>query len=141
MMSSRCSATGTELGSRLPPRFILDRCLGAVVARRLSDAGWDVLYIGDLYPRDAEEVSDEDWIRRGGEMGCACLTKDKRIRRSRGFLVATEPVFALSDGNIALDEIVRRFTIHKSAIERAAISGAGDRQFWMVYESRIDRRV
>jgi PIN like domain len=98
----------------------------------------DCHLIHDVFPNDPQEVTDEDWIRYGCTHGWAALTKDTRIRRRPQFHVATRPIFALSDGNLPIAEMVRRFDRQRTRIWRAASSE--QREFWVVYDSRIMRQ-
>jgi hypothetical protein len=72
-MSSAWSRPGTALGT--PPNFLIDRSLGLGFAARMRACGWTVTLINDVFPKDAQEVTDEDWIRYGCAQGWAALTK------------------------------------------------------------------
>jgi hypothetical protein len=135
-MSSAWSRPGTALGT--PPNFLIDRSLGRGFAARMRACGWTVTLINDVFPNDAQEVTDEDWIRYGCAQGWAALTKDRRIRRSPQFEAATRPIFALSDGNLPIAEMVRRFDSQRTRIWNVALSE--QREFWVVYGSRIRRQ-
>ena len=95
--------------------------------------------ITDVFPNDAQDVSDTDWMRYGCDAGWAALTKDKKIRRSPHYDVASRPIFALSDGNLPLRENVRRFDARRGRIWAAAARSAG-REFWLVYENAVVQR-
>src|SRR5215216_2876289 len=135
-MSSAWSKPGTAPGT--PPKFLIDRSLGRGFAAGLRACGWSVTLINDVFHYDAQEVTDEDWIRYGCSRGWAALTKDTKIRRRPQFEVATRPIFALSDGNLPIAEMVKRFDSQRTQIWRAALSDK--REFWVVYDSRIIRR-
>ncbi|MGV4888684.1 hypothetical protein ACSR0Z_19165 [Streptomyces viridosporus] len=46
----------------MPPESFLDRNLGRRVAEGLRARGWVVHRIGDVFPDDAQDIADEDWI-------------------------------------------------------------------------------
>lgn len=122
------------------PRFFADRCLGRTTVNRLRDLGWDIVRISDVFTDDAQSVSDEEWVALGGTNGWALLTKDKKIRYQPSFQKASTPVFALSEGGVAIDEMVHRFEAGRGRIWEAAM--ATERQFWIVYEhGRVERRA
>lgn len=137
MTSSRSSKGGIVPESR-PPRFFADRCLGKLTVERLRSLGWDIITIGEVFADDAQGVDDPDWIEHGCEQGWAGLTKDKRIRRQVGFQRATKPIFALSSGQVNLQQMVERFDAARTGIW--AHAHASMREFWIVYENgRIER--
>jgi hypothetical protein len=134
--SSAWSKPGTE--PETPPKFLIDRSLGRGFAAGMRARGWTVTLINDVFPNDAQEMLDEDWIRYGCARGWAALTKDTRIRRRPQFEVATRPIFALSDGNLPIAEMVKRFDNQRTQIWHVALSE--QREFWVVYDSRIRRQ-
>ena len=121
-----------------PPEFFVDRSLGTTVTAGLQALGWKVKAINDVFPNDAQEVSDAKWLTYGFARGWAALTKDKKIRRGSDYREATGPIFALSDGNLNLAAMVMRFDAHRARIWAASL--AKRREFWMVYESSIQRQ-
>jgi hypothetical protein len=135
-MSSASSRPGT--GRETPPEFLIDRSLGRGFAAGLRACGWTITLINEVFPNDAQEVTDEHWIEYGCARGWAALTKDRWIRRRPQFEVATRPIFALSDGNLSTAEMVRRFDRHRSRIWEA--SASEHREFWVVYANQIVRR-
>jgi hypothetical protein len=94
--------------------------------------------INEVFPNDAQDVTDEQWIEYGCARGWAALTKDQKIRWRPQFEVVTRPVFALSDGNLSTAEMVRRFDRHRNRIWDASVSE--HREYWVVYETQIVRR-
>ena len=64
----------------MPPEFFLDRNLGRRVAEELRQLGWIVHRIAEVFPADAQNVPDEDWIRHGLGCGWVPLSKDGRIK-------------------------------------------------------------
>lgn len=112
----------TSTGSSEPtlslssPEFFVDRSLGVTVTSGLRERGWAVWAIEDFFPDNAENTSDEDWIKFGCKHGWALLTKDKAIRRSAAFKVATRPIFALSRGDLSLAIMISRFDSHRTTI-------------------------
>jgi hypothetical protein len=135
--SSTSSKAGTAPGTP-PPEFLIDRSLGRGFAAAIRACGWKVTLINDVYANDAQQVTDGEWIEYGCAHGWAALTKDRWIRRRPQFEVATCPIFALSDGNLLIAEMVRRFDSQRTRIWQAALSGR--REFWVVYESQISRQ-
>lgn len=59
--------------------FLVDRCLGRSVHRRLEEAHPDHIFKhgDDCFPQDAE---DREWIEVAGKEGWVVLTADGRIR-------------------------------------------------------------
>lgn len=121
-----------------PPEFFVDRSLGTTVTTGLRRLGWRVTAINDVYPHDAQQIADGEWMAYGFAQGWAALTKDKRIRRGPDYAGATGVIFALSNGNMSLTAMVALFDRHRHPIWRA--SGACSREFWMVYESEVHRQ-
>ncbi|MBA3020437.1 hypothetical protein [Propionicimonas sp.] len=130
----------TDPPSEPQPRFFADRCLGKGSVTKLRALGWSIVRIADVFPDDAQDVTDEEWIAHGSSEGLALLTKDKAIRYQPSFREAGTPVFALSGGSIGLDEMVERFEAGRRKIWAAAT--AHERQFWMVYAGgRVERKA
>ncbi len=67
-----------------------------------------MIAIEDIFVDHAENVSDVEWGRWANDHADAMLTKDKKMRYQESFQTASCPIFALTDGNIALGEVVRR---------------------------------
>ena len=63
-----------------PPEFFFDRSLGRATAHRLRELGWRRHLVGDHFPNDGQNASDDEWISYGLWQGWALLSKDKRIR-------------------------------------------------------------
>jgi hypothetical protein len=130
----------TGPSSAQQPEFFADRCLGRTTVNLLRGLGWSIVRISDVYADDAQQVSDEEWVARGGAHGWALLTKDKRIRYQPAFDAAVTPVFALSDGSITIDQMVERFDAARDRIWTH--TRAAERQFWIVYDrGRVERRA
>lgn len=121
-----------------PPEFFVDRTTGTTVLRALREAGWQVRRISEVFPDDASDVPDEDWIAYGCQRGWALITADKRIRHQPSYRVATTPIFAFSTNNIRIGEQVRRLLTFQARIWAKA--GAGRREFWIMYADRVERR-
>lgn len=94
--------------------------------------------INEVYPNDAQLISDPEWVKEGCARGWAGLAKDKKLRRSAGYHAATRPIFALSNGNLGLNAMVNLFDAHRDRIWRMA--HATRREFWIVYEDEVKRR-
>lgn len=121
------------------PEFFADRCLGKVTIRRLRERGWIIHLFEDVFGDDGQSVSDEEWVSFAGQQRWAGLTKDKRIRRQPAYRSASTPIFALSNGQISIQEIVEWFTAVEAGIMREALNRR--REFWMVYKGgRMERR-
>jgi hypothetical protein len=62
------------------PEFFVDRSIGKTVVQTLAARGWGVHRISDVYPNDAQEIPDPQWINFGLANNWSLLTTDKRIR-------------------------------------------------------------
>ncbi|WP_267899089.1 PIN-like domain-containing protein [Streptomyces corynorhini] len=51
--------------------FFLDRNLGHRVVEMLRERDWIVHPIGEIFPSDAQDIPDEDWIAHGLDQGRA----------------------------------------------------------------------
>lgn len=125
------------MSSGSQPEFFFDRSLGKRSAQLLRKAGYEVHLVADLYPNDAQEVPDQEWIADGCQRGWLLLTKDQRIRYRGAELAALEGrMFCLAAGNLSVAEAAQRFIDAMPAIIRAAaLDYVG---FWKVYgEGRI----
>jgi hypothetical protein len=134
MTSTGSSEPTSSLSS---PEFFVDRSLGVTVTKGLGVRGWRVWAIENFFPDKAENTSDEEWIDYGCQRGWALLTKDKAIRRTAGFKIATRPIFALSRGDLPLAVMVDRFDSHRATIWRH--SRSPEKEFWIVYENACER--
>lgn len=132
------SFSGTTGPGTPPPRFFVDRSLGVSVTARLRATGWDLVDLRDVYPNDGQDIPDADWITYGCARGWPMLAKDRKIRYSPDYELLTRPLFALRDGSLTLDEMVRRFERGRERIW--ASCGAAHREFWIVYADRVERR-
>ncbi|MCH8613483.1 hypothetical protein [Arsenicicoccus dermatophilus] len=109
---------------------------------RLRDAGWTVHMLSDVYPRDAQDVPDDTWIRYGCDRGWPLLTKDRRIR------YRTEELSALTDGSflfclarqdLRMDQMVEAFITARPRIEKAI--DRSDAGFWHIYADGTIKRM
>jgi hypothetical protein len=127
----------------LPPEFFLDRNLGRRVADELRALGWAVHRIGDVFPADAQGVSDEYWITHGLEQGWVPLSKDGRIKTRdleiQPVLDRSAVLFYLNNQQLRSMEMVQRFHASRHAIHEAvekggpaayAVSADGIEQTW-----------
>lgn len=110
-----------------PLEYLLDRSLGRNVSNELERLGWIIHRITDEFPNDAQDVPDEDWIRHGVRRGWVPLSKDGRIRgrsKERGPLEEFSAVlFYLDNQTLRIAEMVARFDVNRSTIERAVRRG------------------
>jgi hypothetical protein len=108
----------------------------------LRDLGWRIVHLGDLYPDDAGDVADEDWLAMAAEKGLAVLTQDERIRyraAERGAVAdGSLVVFCLTNGNRRIAEKVDCFHRQQSAIYRVVRSG--ETAIYGVYDDRVQRK-
>jgi len=123
-----------------PPRFAVDRCLAKRVPAALTSLGWDLVSIYDIFPDDAAQVSDEEWILWANDHVDGALTKDENIRRSPSLRVATLPIFGLSRQDLGFQAMTDLFNMNRARIERITASHPG-RQFWTIYKSGEMRRT
>lgn len=127
----------------MPPEFFLDRNLGRRVAEELRALGWAVHRIGEVYPADAQDVSDQDWITYGLDQGWVPLSKDGRIKTRdveiRPVLDRSAVLFYLDNQQLRTAEMVQRFHASRHAIHQAiekggpatyAVGADGIRQTW-----------
>lgn len=123
------------------PEFFLDRALGKVFASILEDDGWIVHRISSLYPNDAQDVPDEEWISQSAKRGWAMLTKDQHIRYRATELgsLAGGQIFCLASGNLKVAESAEWLLAAKIQIHRAI--ALGEPGFWKVYEKGRIRRT
>jgi hypothetical protein len=122
-----------------PPEFFVDRSLGRTTAAKLARLGWTVHLVNDVFPNDAQNTPDEEWIAYGLRHGWALLSKDQRIRYRAHELVALASggvLFCLSNGNITIETQVRWFECSRRSIESAVSRGPA---FYVVYATRIAR--
>ena len=89
--------------------------------------------MNDVFPNDAQQTPDEEWIAYGLARGWALLSKDQRIRYRAAELVALAPggvLFCLSNGNLTIETQAQWFEHSRRAIESAAGRGPA---FYVVY--------
>jgi hypothetical protein len=120
------------MSSASQPEFFLDRSLGKETAIRLRNAGWRVHTLADVYPDDAQDIPDEEWIAEGARRGWNLLTKDKRITYRGHELAAVYGgrLFCLANGNLSIRDMVRWFSDASDSIQKAA--GDQSSGFWKV---------
>lgn len=104
------------------PEFFFDRSLGRETADGLRRLGWTIHLVGDHFPNDGQQTSDETWITYGISQGWALLAKDKRIRyvTPERQSLTSGALFVLSNGNLRIDAMVTWFDDAKSRIHRHA---------------------
>jgi len=131
---------------KLPPEFLVDRCLGKSVAEAIRELGHIVHTLESVYGAAAAlTVDDEDWLGRAGQRGWIVLTKDKKIRHNRFELAmihrARAKVFCLTSGNLTGSEQVNRFVQNLNRII-ARSARRGPMVFAVLEKSleRIERR-
>lgn len=125
----------------LPPEFFLDRNLGRRVAEELGALGWRIHRIGQVFPSDAQDVPDEDWIIHGLDQGSVPLSKDGRIKtRDREIQPVRDRaavLFYLDNQQLRTLEMVERLHAHRESIHLAVTRG-GPAAYAVRYD-RIDR--
>ncbi|NUS09995.1 MAG: toxin-antitoxin system, toxin component, PIN family protein [Streptomyces sp.] len=111
----------------MPHEFFLDRNLGRRVADELRALGWAVHRIGDVFPADAQDISDPDWIAHGLDQGWVPLSKDGRIKTRD---LEIQPVFDrsavlfyLNNQQLRTLEMVERLHASRHAIHEAVDKG------------------
>lgn len=132
-----------ELDSSGHPEFLLDRGLGVRVAAGLIDLGWHVHRAVDHFPNDAQDTSDDDWMRFGLARGWHPLHKDGRIRgrevERRPLQEFDAPMFYLDNQQLKIAEMIQRFHNAQRQIYRKveaggaacyAVSAKGIRRTW-----------
>lgn len=89
----------------------------------------------------SEKLADEVWIREMTEQGLVLLHKDKRIRYAplaRAALMASGARnFALANGNLKGEEMVRWYTNNLDDICRAVARRGPEPYFYHVYQQEI----
>lgn len=126
-----------------PLEFLFDRGMGKSVPEELQRRGWLVHRITDVFPDDAQQTPDEEWIEYGLVRGWVPLCKDGRIRgRSKEhnpLIVHGGILFHLDNQRLPIVEMVARFEANLRQIERAvsrggpaiyAVSAATIRKTW-----------
>jgi hypothetical protein len=111
----------------LPPEFFLDRNLGRRVAEELRALGWAVHRIAEVFPTDAQDIADADWIAYGLDQGWVPLSKDGRIKTRD---LEIQPVrdrsavlFHLNNQQLRTHEMVERLHLCRDTIHRAVGKG------------------
>jgi hypothetical protein len=121
-----------------PPEFCFDRNLGKSVPARLADLGWKTHRICDIFPDDAQLISDEDWITAALVRGWVPICKDGRIKgrnhERRPLEEHSGVLLYLDNQRLGIDEMVRRFHASQAAIHRAVARGGP-----AAFAVRIDR--
>ncbi|MFD8969983.1 toxin-antitoxin system, toxin component, PIN family protein [Streptomyces sp. NPDC059568] len=122
----------------MPHEFFLDRNLGRRVAEELRALGWKIHRIGDVFPADAQDISDPDWITHGLDQGWVPLSKDGRIKTRdqeiRPVLDRAAVLFYLDNQQLRTMEMVERLHVCRSAINQAVTKGGP-----AAYAVRADR--
>ncbi|UGQ09509.1 toxin-antitoxin system, toxin component, PIN family protein [Yinghuangia sp. ASG 101] len=121
-----------------PPEFCFDRNLGKSVPARLSELGWKVHRICDLFPDDAQQTDDATWITAALVRGWVPVCKDGRIRgrdhERRPLEEHAGVLFYLDNQGLPIAEMVRRLHAAQDAIHRA-VARCGP----ATYAVRVDR--
>jgi hypothetical protein len=126
-----------------PPRFFLDRSLGAVVVPTLlRTAGFEVETMRERYgERRAQTVADTDWLADVGAAGLVVLMKDKRIRtrpaEQRAVVRYGIRCFCLARGNLTGEQMAASFVSMRSRILTAC--GEPGPFLWSVSSSGLRR--
>ncbi|MGW3650395.1 PIN-like domain-containing protein [Streptomyces sp. NPDC000878] len=111
----------------MPPEFFLDRNLGRRVAEELRQRGWAVHRIVDVFPADAQDIPDKEWISYGLDRSWVPLSKDGRIKTRdleiQPVLERSAVLFYLDNQQLRTLEMVERLDTHRSAILRAVEKG------------------
>ncbi|MFC4035966.1 toxin-antitoxin system, toxin component, PIN family protein [Streptomyces polygonati] len=107
--------------------FFLDRNLGRKVADELRALGWAVHRIGEVFPADAQDIPDPEWIAHGLDQGWIPLSKDGRIktrdREIQPVFDRSAVLFYLNNQQLRTSEMVERLHICRGAIHRAVDKG------------------
>lgn len=99
-----------------------------------------VHHVADVYPDDAHDIPDEQWIADGCSRGWVLLTKDRRIRYRTSELDALSGhLFCLADGNLRREEMAGRFLRAMKPILRAV--ARHPEGFWHVYADGSIRKM
>ena len=110
-----------------PPRFFVDRSLGAVVVPRLlREAGFDLETMRERYgERRAQTIPDVEWLRDVGAAGLVVLMKDKRIRTRPAEQAAVRAhsvrCFCVARGDLTGAQTAEAFVRSRAAILRACV--------------------
>jgi len=65
------------------PTILVDRCLPRSLVDALRKYGLqNTHHIGDIYPNDAEDTPDTEWIKDAGERGYVVLTRDIMVEKN-----------------------------------------------------------
>lgn len=125
----------------LPPEFFLDRNLGRRVADELKARGWIVHRIVDVFPADAQDIPDEEWITYGLDQSWIPLSKDGRIKTRdleiKPVLDRKAVLFYLDNQQLRSIEMVERLDAHRGAIHRVVLRGGP--AAYAVRRDRIER--
>ncbi|MFS8203099.1 toxin-antitoxin system, toxin component, PIN family protein [Streptomyces sp. CWNU-52B] len=112
-----------------------------MVAEELRRRGWVVHRIAEVFPGDAQDVPDEDWIRYGLGKGWVPLSKDGRIktrdREIEPVRASSAVLFYLDNQQLRSMEMVERLHGCQEAIHRAVTRGGP--ATYAVRADRIDR--
>ncbi|ELP62282.1 toxin-antitoxin system, toxin component, PIN family [Streptomyces turgidiscabies Car8] len=83
--------------------------------------------IVDVFPADAQDIPDEQWISYGLDRSWIPLSKDGRIRTRdleiRPVLERSAVLFYLDNQQLRTLEMVERLDSHRNAIHRAVEKG------------------
>lgn len=113
------------LQSNGQPEFFLDRCLGSkIVPQALRGKDFQLKTMEEHYgKKQAQLISDEEWLAEAGQQNWVVLTKDKRIktRTAEIDMIIEHQVrcFCINRGDLKGDEMARYFIYNMDAIIRA----------------------
>lgn len=99
------------------------------MADGLTDHGWIVHRIADLFSNDAQEVPDEVWLAAAASNGWVGLTQDASLWK---LCPSPLPVFCLADGNLGVAAKIEWLLAAEGQIMRLAVKYTPG--LWMVKE-------
>jgi hypothetical protein len=125
-----------------PPEFFVDRSLGKSIAEGLRPCGLTVHTMASVYGEEqAQQLSDQVWLRDAGAKSWVVLTKDDAIRRRpaerEALIEAGVRVFCLTSAQLRGAEQTARFVDNRHRIIRQARKPGP--YIYGVYEKRLAR--
>lgn len=97
------------------------------MAEALTARGWTVHCITGVYPADAQDVPDAEWIRHGLDRGWVPLSKDGRIKTRdleiRPVLEQATVLFYLDNQQLRSLDMAERLHSRRDAIHQAVARG------------------
>ncbi|WP_328914322.1 MULTISPECIES: toxin-antitoxin system, toxin component, PIN family protein [unclassified Streptomyces] len=111
----------------MPHEFFLDRNLGRRVAEELRVLGWVVHRINEVFPADAQDIPDPEWIAHGLDRGWVPLSKDGRIKTRdqeiQPVFDRSAVLFYLNNQQLPTLDMVERLHLCRNAIHQAIDKG------------------